>query len=279
MSIGDRRTILTLGTVGLILGSIWYLTAEKRKNTKKSSVWTNEKVKDILKDVANNLHPLMMDLAHLASTIDKSTTEKGEPLKPEHIEALVTQGSFHNKILIAQKKVYESWDIDEDTLEELIRTMSKEDNEITLLNTGINQMYQDAIKGIMPILPYYGSQDSLSKIFPSLNGDGILDLLKKLNIEKEQRFKAVMDDIGDPLQHTINHPVAGILPSDHLAKQLQEANDQSEEAVLGTDVEFRRAFSHALALYSRDENFLKERQRIEQDHSNKIVNIIMDAKK
>ncbi|KAF7459089.1 hypothetical protein HWI79_419 [Cryptosporidium felis] len=265
--------LLTLGIIGLVMSGVWYITKEKKSYSNNRAI-NKEEIKQILISISNDVHPIMMDLSHMILSVKKSFNS-GSMEHLKNVEVILSNGGFKEKIIEAQKNVLNRWKIGEEHFERALSSICKIDEEVSLLRLGIDLMYRDSIQGIYPLLPYLGNKIDFTKNFPIYTPEYIFEIYKRLNIEKERRLRLVIDDLGDPLKYTIRGSNFGAFPSEELSKRLEEANALSEDLILGS-AEEKRIFSHAMALYSREEGFYLKRQQIEQEHSDNILNIIVN---
>lgn len=270
----NKYNILTaLSTIGIVIGGVWYIT-KNNKNGFLNRKLNNEDIKSILMSISNELHPILMEFSHLVSSISSPTHNQSIEFL-SNIEIIFSNGGFKDKVIDAQKHILDNWTIDEESFENLVCSACKIDEGVLMLKLGINKMYQDSLQGIYPLLPYLGLKTDFNVKYPKYTQDYILNILKELNNEKEKGFKKVVEEIGDPSEYTIKHPISGVVPSEELSKRLEEVNNQSEDIVFES-LEHKRLFSHAIALYSREEEFVQEKKKIEKEHSDKILNIIIN---
>ncbi|KAK6590508.1 hypothetical protein RS030_152334 [Cryptosporidium xiaoi] len=265
------ETITTLGLVTAALSIVWYFTRDRKKRYTRCNL-TNDELCDILISISNEVYPIMIELAHLITTMRKSLEYHSEE-STKDIELLLCHGGFKDKIIQAQGRVLNSWEINDECLERLLISRCKSDNRINKLKFGLELMYKDAIRGVYPILPYLGTVPEFNSKYPSYTHEYTLNLLKELNRDKERRFTSIIEELGDLVSHTIVNPTVGSLPSVELSEKLQEVNTLSENHIIGSD-EDKRLFTHAISLFSREKEFLLKRLEIEQEHSDNILNII-----
>ncbi|KAH8582500.1 uncharacterized protein ELE39_001156 [Cryptosporidium sp. chipmunk genotype I] len=274
---GDRyRFLSTLGLIGVVIGGVWYFT----KNNKKifsSRKLNNEEIKNVLISISNELHPTLMEFSSLVSSIINPTD--GESIESLNCaETVFSNAGFKDKIIKAQKEIFNNLTIHQEDFEKLVYSACKIDKEVLMLKTGIDTMYQDSLKGVYPLLPYHGLKADFRKKYPKFTQDYVLGRLSELNNEKEKGFKAIVKEIGDLSGHVINHPISGAaIPSEELSKKLEEINKQSENTVFES-IESKRLFSHAIALYSREIEFAEKKKKLEKVHSDNILNIIINYK-
>ncbi|OII74141.1 uncharacterized protein cubi_02943 [Cryptosporidium ubiquitum] len=272
---GEKYEFLsTLGLIGVVIGGVWYMT----KNNKKflGRKLNNEEIKNVLVSVSNELHPTLMEFSHLVSSINNPTDSLSIEFL-NYAETIFSKGGFKDKIVKAQKEILNTLAIDPENFENLLYSACKVDREILMLKLGIDKMYQDSLLGVYPLLPYLGSNENFSREYPKYTKDYILNGLRKLNNEKEKGFKTIIEEIGDISEHVTKHPISGITPSEELSRRLKEANRRSEDTIFGS-VENKRLFSHAIALYSREVEFVKKKKKLEKEHSDNILNIIINCK-
>ncbi|KAH8741105.1 hypothetical protein FG386_001657 [Cryptosporidium ryanae] len=273
---GKYEHITTLGLIGVVLSVIWYLTSDKKKRYTKHNLSSDE-VCDILISISNEVYPIVIELSHIVFTMKKSIEYNSNEFVKD-IEVILCQGGFRDKIIHAQRKVLNNQEINEEFFEQLLVSKCKSDSKIKRLKFGLEMMYEDAVKGIYPILPYLGTHEEFTSMYPIYTHEYIFNLLKELNSDKERRFANIIEEFGDVIAHTIKDPIMGSIPSEELSEKLQEANILSENHVIGSD-ENKRLFTHAISLFSREKEFLLKRVEIEQEHSENIFKIISNLNK
>lgn len=269
---GKYNILSALGTIGIVVGGVWYITKNNKNGlTRKLN---NDDIKSILISISNELHPILMEFSHLVSSI--STPSHNQSVEfLNSIEIIFSNGGFKDRIIEAQKLILNDWKIDEESFQNLVYSACKIDEKVLMLKLGISKMYQDSLQGIYPLLPHLGLKADFNVKYPKYTQDYTLNLLKELNNEKERGFKKVIQEIGDPSEYAVKHPTSGIIPSEELSKRLEEVNSQSEDIVFES-IEHKRLFSHAIALYSREEEFVLGKKKIEKEHSDNILNIIIN---
>ncbi|KAJ1610703.1 hypothetical protein OIY81_862 [Cryptosporidium canis] len=271
----QHRILSTLGTIGIIVGGIWYIT--KRNKRYSTRTLNNEEIKTILISFSNEIHPIFMEFSHLISSI-KSPDYNLSVNFLNNIESIFFDGGFRERVVNAQKLILDKWKIDEESFENLVYSACKVDEEIQMLKLGINQMYHDSLHGLYPLLPHLGLRTEFIEKYPNNTPDNILKILRALNNEKEKRFKKVFEGISEISEKSTKHPISGKIPTDELYKRLELANNQSEDAIFES-IDQKMSFSHAIALYSREEEFVREKKKIENEHSDNILNIIVNYKR
>lgn len=263
------KFVSTLGLIGVVIGGVWCITNNKKFSNRRLN---NEEIKNALISISNKLHPILMEFSHLVSSINHPTDDSSAKFS-KLVENIFLNCGFKDKIVKAQKEIVDSLAIDQDDFENLVYSVCRTDREIRILKLGIDKMYQDSLQGTYPLLPYLGLNDYFNKKYPKFTQDYVLIKLRELNNEKENGFKIIIKEIGDPFEHVIKHPISGIIPSEELLNRLEEVNRQSEDAIFES-TEQKTLFSHAIALYSRDLEFAQEKERLEKEHSDNILNII-----
>ncbi|KAK9171530.1 hypothetical protein CmeUKMEL1_04025 [Cryptosporidium meleagridis] len=272
----DKNKFLsTLGLIGVVIGGVWYITKNNKKETSNRNL-DNEEIKSLLVTISNVLHPILMEFSYLVSSINTLTDNNSIEFS-NYSEIIFLNGGFKDKILRAQKEVIDNLAIDQKNFEELIYSTCKVDEEVLMLKLGIDRMYQDSFSGVYPLLPYLGLKADFSKKYPNFTQNHVLRSLKELNDEKEKGFKAIVKEVGDLSGHVKEHPISGLIPSEKLSKILEEINKQSENTVFKS-IENKRLFSHAVALYSREVEFTEKKRKLEKEHCDNILNIIINYK-
>jgi hypothetical protein len=142
-----------------------------------------------------------------------------------------------------------------------------------VLVRGFTDMYEEASRGLIPVLPGLEIPKELSE-------DTVLDVLNKIHQERVKGFRAALEKFwASPEAENVTSmdPTQGPPPA--LAQALQAVHDESEKFILdlNSDIVFSKAvFDSAVALYSRsaDGSFLKEKLRMERAHQVEVVNLM-----
>ncbi|EAK90286.1 hypothetical protein [Cryptosporidium parvum Iowa II] len=270
-----NRFLSTLGLIGVVIGGVWYITKNNKKEISNRKL-DNEEIKNLLVSISNELHPILMEFSNLVSSINIPIDINSIEFS-NYSEIIFSNGGFKDKIVRAQKEVIDNLAIDQENFEKLLYSACKVDEEVLMLKLGIDRMYEDSFKGVYPLLPYFGLKADFSKKYPNFTQDHVLRRLRELNNEKEKGLKAVVKELDGLSRHVKEHPISGVIPSEKLSKRLEEINKQSENTVFES-IESKRLFSHAIALYSREVEFAEKKRILEREHCDNILNIILNYK-
>ena len=227
-----------------------------------------ETLRQVITELLCEFHGVMVEMSQMAVRVRQVLALKGmsDQLSDEQlIEVLMTQG-VQEKMEMAQQRVLIARGLSEEEVEEA-QQRYQDDDCVKLFSKGIDEMFQVAATGEIPILPGV-------EIPKGLTPDLVLEIFSEILELKASKFRAVISEF-----YATNPPesLKSNMPPQELADSLQVANDTAEAEILGkyaAEVRHKSVFNSAVAIYSKDEAFAKERKRQDRCHQAEIMKIM-----
>eukprot|EP00922_Rhytidocystis_sp_ex-Travisia-forbesii_P051559 GHVS01076491.1.p1 GENE.GHVS01076491.1~~GHVS01076491.1.p1 ORF type:complete len:400 (-),score=87.05 GHVS01076491.1:370-1569(-) len=254
------------------VGVVWYMTSDRfrvRWCSGKQQL-TRDSMLSFLTECAKQYHAIFTELAAMAQNVKRSLRSKGieNALPQEEFEAMLLQEGFQHRLKSVQTTLLDNYNCSEQLLQKSADAF-KMDEEVLLYVNGIKAMYEDAVDGVLPLMPSM-------VIPPQLDEKTVLKIISQLHEEKQKLFADVFGAI-DSREHCVELPGAGPVPSRELQEKLQAATEQAETAVMErnkTECVNQQTYQHAVAAYSRNEEFKKLKVALEEIHSDVVVKIM-----
>jgi len=261
---------LKIGAAAAAAGAL-YLAVYHSPIFQKTEVGiSRETLREVVRELLREFHGVMVEMSQMAVRVRQVLALKGmsDQLTDEQlIEVLMTQG-VQEKMEQAQAKVLTARNLTEAEVEEAQGRYS-EDPMVKLFESGIDEMFKIASTGEMPVLP--------GVVIPeSLTPDLALQISSEILDSKSGKFRSVIRAFYEtnPPETLKEGPA---LPPQELAEALQAANDSSETEILqkySDSVSHKSIFNSAVAVYSKDTAFAKERRRQDRCHQAEIMKIM-----
>lgn len=264
-----------IGLLGLGVAVFWFFTGTLtlprwcRWFQQKKQPLTKERLLNVLDSIAKEFHLIFSELSQMALSIQRTMKSRGlaDALPIEQMGAMLMEQGFEKRLEECERRVLEKEKLTKDEVEDTTERY-KDEPDVSLRTKGMKQMYQDAILGVLPLLP-------AAKVPPGLeSADIMLCILKEIQERKLELFTAIFDESNNAVLDVKSSKNGTSLPSVQLNSKLTSAAQQAENEVLEhrlTEIESVSSYRHALAFHSRSADFKGKRAQLDDSYSDKVV--------
>ena len=272
------RAALVCAVAGGLGISLMYVLRRRAGNSKAQSSEVTaihiQKLVEVLKALLHEFHGVFVELATMVQRLKQLGALRGPSgsMSTDEIAEFLMQQGIQAKLDAAQSRVLIAHGVSQEQMEEAQDKFESE-SEIQGLVGGFASMYEEASRGLIPILPGLQIPDDLTE-------DNVLEILNKIHQERVKGFRVALEKFwASPEAENVSSMDPSQGPPPALAQALQAVHDEAERFVieLHSDVVNSKAvFDSAVALYARKEDgaFLKEQLRMERAHQVEVVNLM-----
>lgn len=277
----ERRAQLVSG-IGLAAAAaaIWFLTSsrgqalllfslQENRGTLSSTPLSEEETENVVKDLSDTFFSIFTELAQVARSVAHAvqthTFQEGEAPTKEQVEAMLMEQVFRERLYTAEAEVLKKHHIAcKDTVEAACKKYLKNE-KIRMYVEGLKQMFEDAVKGELPLLP--------GAVLPAMaTEEFILEVLQHVHVVKQEKFLLLLTETQSSDFKT---------PSSGMTKKLQTSNKEAEQQVLSLPQYAalnEMLLLHAVALYSRNSTFRIKKQLLEEVHAEHMMDMMEKRK-
>jgi hypothetical protein len=273
-----KAIVATAALAGVSAGVYMWISkrvAVPALRTQEVAVLPREQLIVLLKDLLTQFHGYFIEMSNMVQRLAKLGALRGPngPMNPAEIADFLMQQGMQAKLDAAQTAVLAKHGVSQSQIQ-ATQSHYADDDEIADLITGFSSMFEDASRGIPPILPGLSIPEDLTE-------DKALAILAEINHARAEGFRRALAVFweSDEAKSMTDSTDVSRGPPPALAQALQSVHDEAELLVMERHAHIvgsKAVFDSAVALFTRssDNGFGKERLRMERSHQVEIVNLM-----
>ena len=192
-----RLSLVAKASIGLLLvggvGASLWLTVNRGERRSSPSMkievdsLTKEQLIRVLRALLQEFHGVFVELANMVQRLKQLGALRGPdgPMSSEQIAEFLMQQGIQTKLDAAQSRILIQHGVRQESIEEA-QDRFESDEDIKLLVEGFTGMFDEASRGLIPILPGLEIPKELSE-------DAVLDVLNKIHQERVKGFRVALE--------------------------------------------------------------------------------------
>eukprot|EP01067_Filipodium_phascolosomae_P007246 Filipodium_phascolosomae@DN574_c0_g1_i1.p1 len=251
------KPMVAIGCISMALCVVHLLTRDSLWT--RSSQLSKSQLIQILRDIAREFHSIFTEIAQIAAAGRvRLANEVHDTLTEEQLENILMQQGVQDRLKGVQDEIYRRHKTNAEQTK-LAEGQFADDEDVKVLVFGLKKMYEDSLKGFLPILPG-------CEIPGALTQTKVLEILKTINNLKLEKFQTVLESWKGE-EDAWQYPM-----------ELTKAADAAEADILKKEGEIFRhdaaIFQSALAKYSTNPSFAKKKKEMDARHQKFVKGLL-----
>lgn len=243
-----------------VVSTVALVAIARRRSNKRSSSYSADDVQryvPVIRELARRFFESCREVADFCKQIRKKLETQGMAFDDEQLRAqLLAQCQVMKAFKAIQEEVVKAYDMTEEEVMSAQEHLAKVDKEVAELAEGFQTMLNDALGGVMPMMP--------GVVVPTaLNEEKVLEIHAQVQADE---LKKVVNQMRE---------MTGEMKPQELAQSLNLANRSAEEEMLKSKADLlgggAEVYHTAMALYSRNPDFMKEKGKLDEKHRQKLL--------
>jgi len=257
--LGSSAPAVAALAAGSALALFFAAALARRRLCAQGDVLTEEERKRLLAiliELSKRFYSVCLEVAHIAGTVRNKIKASSVPITEEKLQQqLSRQCQVFEKLQTIQAEVAKQFGCTPEDVQ-ILQQRAARDPQVRIYEDGFKTMLNDALAGVLPVLPNAEIPQGLTEE-------------KALEIQAEVyalETKHVLENVGGS-KCTIKKLGEVLTSSQKLA---WEATMRLHADLIPGGVE---VFHSAVATYARNEDFEKERKKLQEAHQEKMVKL------